>query len=80
MDKISKFLKKLSKKEREEISAILEDVLKGTFKNLNIKKLTSYENVFRVRKNNIRVTFVKENAIIRVISIKRKNEKTYKNL
>jgi len=78
MDKINKALKKLSVKERKVVSDILAQLLDGDFSRLDLKKLKGYEDIFRVRKSTIRIIFKLDKGGIRLISIDRRKEDTYK--
>ena len=78
MDKVKKALGKLKEKERKIVKNILEKIDRGIFDNLDIKKLKGYSDIFRVRKGNIRIIFRKTNKGIFMLSIERRQEKTYK--
>ena len=79
MDKIEKFLKKLSPDERGIALRIIEKVLSRDIRGLDIKKLKGEHNLFRVRKGNIRIVFFQGNSIVRIIFIGRRSKKTYKD-
>jgi len=55
MDRIKKALKKLTAKEREQIREILIQLKKNKLGSLDIKKLKGRNDIFRVRKGNIRM-------------------------
>ena len=78
MDKITKFLKKLSKKDREVIHHILEQLYSENTKTLDIKKLKGGENLFRVRKGTIRIVYSLDGLDISIINIEFRSEGTYK--
>lgn len=78
MDKIAKFLKKLTPKERSLIEELIVKLLKGETDDLDTKKLKGFDDIFRVRLGNIRVMYRKTKADIIVIEISRRNENTYK--
>ena len=61
-DKIRKFLKKISKKERKAISSIVSKIISRDFSGLDIKKMKGHKNLYRVRKGNIRIVFVDNNS------------------
>jgi mRNA-degrading endonuclease RelE of RelBE toxin-antitoxin system len=61
MDKINKFLSKLTKSERLIIQNILRDLLVLKLENYDVKQLKGHKGVFRLRKGNIRIVFIKEN-------------------
>ena len=79
MDKIDKELQKLSSKERDKIKLVLKKIESGDVKSLDIKKLKDRNNIYRVRPGKIRIIFLKDSRDrIFIISISRRNEKTYK--
>jgi len=79
-DKIEKLLAKLSKQERNLVKLlILRITMDDTF-GLNISRLRGYKNLFRVKKNRIRIIYSKNNKDIQIVRIDRQNEKTYKDL
>ncbi len=76
MNRIEKFLNKLSKKERAEVKGLISKIYSGNYKNLDIKKLKGPLNLFRVRKGNIRVIFSAGDDT-RILSISKRNDTTY---
>ena len=76
MNRIEKFLVKLSLKERKVVKEILVKIESGSYKNLDIKKLKGNSNIFRVRKGSIRIIFVASDQI-RILSIGRRGDTTY---
>ena len=78
MDKIDKALKKLSKKERKTVSNILTKLIKKDFSGLNLKKLKGYNDIFRAKKGSLRIIFRQEKNNIKLLSIDRRSESTYK--
>ena len=60
MDKIKKFLLKLTKRERALINALLKDVLTLDLQNYDVKPLKGYKGFYRLRKGDIRIVFTKE--------------------
>ena len=78
MDRIAKAISKLSSKEREWVKVILEQIGKGEFGNLNIKKLKGREDIFRARKGDVRIIYRVTKGKIFVLSIERKSDNTYK--
>ncbi|MCX6810093.1 MAG: hypothetical protein NTZ65_05135 [Candidatus Berkelbacteria bacterium] len=79
MDKIEKFLQRLSKKERERVKEIFRLILKNKIAGLDIKKLKDRNDLFRVRSGNLRIIFRRDtkNKIF-ILTISCRNEKTYK--
>ncbi|MDP3900906.1 MAG: type II toxin-antitoxin system RelE/ParE family toxin [bacterium] len=81
MDKVAKALLKLSAKERERVRSILEKISKGELRGIDIKKLKGREDIFRVRKGDLRIVYrVSEAKLVIVLAIERRTEKTYKNI
>jgi len=78
MDKITKFLQKLDTKERKVIRNILVKIKNKDFRSLDVKKLKNKENIFRVRKEKIRIICHLKQEKIMILSIERRSEKTYK--
>ena len=78
MDKIRKALDKFNKKEKDLIKDTLIKLQSGGFQGLDVKKLKGREDIFRVRKGDIRIIYKNENKKIFVLAIERRNEKTYK--
>lgn len=81
MDRISKFLNKLSQKELTVVKDVLEKIKKGEMENFDMKKLKGADNFFRVRKGDIRIIYrINEKEEIILLNIERKNDNTYKFL
>ncbi len=78
MDKIKKALSKLTGKEKKMVKEILQEIEKGNFANLDIKKLKARQDVFRVRKGNIRIIYRKIKNRFFILTIERRSDKTYK--
>lgn len=79
MDKIEKALKKLGRKERESVKFILLKLSAGEFDGLDVKKLKGRDDIFRIRRSDIRIIYkITHNKQIFVLAIERRSEKTYK--
>ncbi len=78
MDKIEKALNKLSVKERKGTKEILLQINEGNFQKLDLKKLKNRDDIFRVRKGNIRIIFYKKDNSIKILSIERRATTTYR--
>ncbi len=78
MDKVSKALKKLTEKERETIKDVLLRLGRGKYKYFDIKKLKSRNDIFRIRKGDIRIIYRINKKQIYLLAVERRNEKTYK--
>lgn len=81
MDKITKFLKKLSKKERAQILRLFLRIQNLDLKGLKITPLKGYKNMYRIREKKIRIIFFKDTknhkGIITAINFR---NKIYKEL
>lgn len=80
MDKLSKLLRKLTSKERTQLATALRALLSGETGSLDIKKLKSVENVYRVRVGDLRILFRKDRGDIRVLEVSRRDDTTYRTL
>jgi len=78
MDKTEKALRKLTPKERKATRAILRKITQEQFEGLDIKRLKERDDIFRVRKGDIRIIYRKTDADIFILAIERRSEKTYK--
>jgi len=78
MDKITKALRKLTLKERERIKQILRQLNSRNINGLDVKKLKGREDIFRLRKGDIRIIYRLAEKEIFILAIERRNEKTYK--
>lgn len=78
MDKIAKALKKFSVGEQNKIKELLIQIKEGILKDLDVKKLKGYDDIFRVRKGKIRILYkVNENNEIYILAIERRSDNTY---
>jgi mRNA-degrading endonuclease RelE of RelBE toxin-antitoxin system len=81
MDKITKALAALSKKERTWVKEILKKITKNDEKGLDIKKLKGRNDIFRARKARIRIIYRKtERGGIFILAVERRSERTYRNI
>jgi len=78
MDKIDKALQKFSAKEKKQIKQTLSQLYSRNFQGLDIKKLKAREDIFRVKKGNLRIIYRLENDDIFILTIDRRREDTYK--
>ena len=79
MDKIEKALQKLTQKERGRVKDILKRLFSGNVRGLDIKKLKAREDIFRVRKSDIRIIYqVTLDKKIVILTIERRHEDTYR--
>ena len=77
MDKIKKALSRLGPKEKQKLKGILLQLDAGDFKSLDLKKLRGRDDIFRVRKSNMRIIFRKKDNSIKILTIERRSNKTY---
>lgn len=77
-DKITKALERLTKKEKERLKKLLAFLKKGELSKIDIKKLKGRHDIFRICKGSIRVIFRKISGKIKVLSLERRNSKTYR--
>lgn len=78
MDKIEKALVKLTEKERRRMKQVLVRLERGDVGGLNIKKLKGRNDIFRVRKGDIRIIYRFSGKAIFIMAIERRREDTYK--
>lgn len=80
MRDIEKLLRKLSKKERQVLLAVIEALLKKEHGGLSIKKLQG-SDLCRVRKGNFRIIFHYDSkGAVVVDSIRLRREDTYRDV
>ena len=80
MDKIKKLLKKVNKKEKELLRDAMRSIYAKEFSLLNMKKIEGYRHYYRVRKSEFRLIFFMKDNEVRMISVDRKDDNTYKSL
>ncbi len=79
MPKLEKLLRKLTKEEQGMVLYILPKFLERKWDKFDLKKLKGHKDIYRVRKGNIRIIFIDLKDDINILSIGRKNEKTYRD-
>lgn len=80
MDRNQKFLKRLNNKEFTAVEKVLQKILLRDTAGLDIKKLSGYRDVYRVRTGNVRVIFLDTGSYTEVLEISRRSDTTYKKL
>lgn len=78
MDKIDKALNKLKEKEKTKLKNLLLRIDRGELKGLDIKKLKGKKDIFRVRHGDMRIIIHKIDNSIKILSLERRTNKTYK--
>ena len=78
MDKIDKALNRLNKKERVKFKKLLLQIESGNLHGLDLKRLKGRDDVFRIRRGNMRIIFSKTDNNIKILSLERRNSKTYR--
>ncbi|MDR0887312.1 MAG: hypothetical protein LBM97_01330 [Candidatus Nomurabacteria bacterium] len=68
-DRTSKFLAKLSQKQRLLIENLLLRIRDNDLAGLDVKKMAGFDDVFRVRKGEIRIVFWKSDDFIRILAV-----------
>lgn len=77
MDKITKFLKRLSEKEQKSVEQTLAKIHASNLQGLDVKKLKGGTGLFRVRIGSIRIILIKEKELITIITIEQRGDNTY---
>ena len=57
---------------------MLFKINEGNFQKLDLKKMKARDDIFRVRKGNIRIIFHKKDNDIKILSIERRTTTTYR--
>jgi len=77
MDRIEKLFRKISKKDRQQILAIVFLIEKKEIKLLDIKKIEGHSGQYRARVGKYRIIFKKEIGQNIILKVSLRNEKTY---
>ncbi len=80
MNKILKSLISFSTKERLKIQEDIKLITERDIKNLNIKKLKGFDNLYRARRGRVRIIFQMDEAGVEIVKIDRRNDNTYREL
>lgn len=80
MDKILKFLKKLTFKERNEIAKTIRRIKMDDLGGLKVRKLKGYKDLFRIRKGKFRIIFRKTDKFVELVAVEERDENTYRHL
>lgn len=79
MDKIDKFLRKLSKAESTLLIKVIADIIVQRTERYDIKKLKGYRDIYRVRVGSKRIIFRQLLDDIEILDVSLRNEKTYRD-
>ncbi|MFA6436378.1 MAG: hypothetical protein WCW30_04575 [Candidatus Gracilibacteria bacterium] len=79
MDKIKKFLQRLTKKERDTVARLIQKAIRNELEGLDIKKLKGFDGFYRIRESKIRIVFQKSLPQNRIINVDYRGG-VYKNL
>lgn len=79
-DKITKFLRKLSRKEYRKVVEAIECIVAGELATLDVKALKGHKNHYRIRVGRIRIIIEQIDGLYELVSIVNRDEQTYKNL
>jgi mRNA-degrading endonuclease RelE of RelBE toxin-antitoxin system len=80
MDSVQKLLRSITKKEASTILACIETIYSGNWSNLNIQKLKGYQDLYRIRVGKFRIFIKKEDGRYIITTIRRRSEKTYRDI
>lgn len=80
VDKITKALNKFTSKEKELVRNLLLKIDKNSVKGLDIKKLKGRNDIYRVRKEKIRIIYKVDNKQVYLLAIEKRSENTYKDI
>lgn len=79
MDKIDKFLRKLSNAESTLLMKVIADILAYKTERYDVKKLTGYRDIYRVRIGNKRIIYRQLSDDIEILDVSLRSEKTYRD-
>ncbi len=78
-DKIAKVFSRLRSKEQRALKLILEKIFSGKFEGLDLVKIKGRDDIYRVRKGDMRIIFKKlSNGRIFILAIERRSDNTYR--
>ena len=79
MDKITKFLRRLSPKEQKQLAEVIANIIAGKASGYDLKKMKGHANLFRVRVGDIRIVYIDLNTEQRILLVERRSDNTYKD-
>jgi mRNA-degrading endonuclease RelE of RelBE toxin-antitoxin system len=77
VDIVQKFFKKLSERQQDVVSKIFDDIYSDCIDQYDVKKLSGHDDIFRIRKGNIRIIFIKSKEITKILRIGNRDDSTY---
>ena len=77
MVKLDKQIARIPAKERLKIERVIGRIIAHDLSGLDVKKLKGLKNAFRLRKSNFRIIFQFEKSESTILSIERRNDRTY---
>lgn len=81
MDRLSKELRKLSRKELVRVNEILAQVRRGEIDQLQVKQLRGKAHAYRVRVGRLRIIYsVNRDGVITLLAVRRRDDRTYADL
>jgi mRNA-degrading endonuclease RelE of RelBE toxin-antitoxin system len=77
VDRITKALKRLTVKQREQLLVLIEQVESGDTRGLDVLKLKGFRQLYRVRKGDLRLIVKRVAGQYRVLTLETRSERTY---
>lgn len=78
MTRLKKVLKKFDVEEQKQIKSLIKSLVEKKFISLDIKKLSGYQDIFRVRKNRLRIIYrILLSGEVIILKIDRRSDTTY---
>jgi mRNA-degrading endonuclease RelE of RelBE toxin-antitoxin system len=79
VDKVKKFLRKISSERREKIEYALESIFSNDFSHLDVKKMKGSNTLYRVRIGDVRIVFDTASEIPNIRFVGKRSDVNYKN-
>ena len=80
MDKITKALEKLERRERDKVELAIARILLRQLAEYDVKKVQGLKNLYRIRIGRHRIIFFMTKERVIVVDVTKRDENTYKNL
>jgi len=78
MPTLKKLLSRFNKKDRKILEFLIDRICSLDWRNLDIKKLKGYQNIFRLRKGYLGIIYQVIDKKVLILSIARRKEDTYR--